>query len=96
MIRSQITQTYTDLIMQSLRIFTSNCISRHFLSGHAKGVIEKMRSIFFQRVKSIPITIGTAVEAKLTLYLLLLQCKKQLLPLKKAYTDKLSGTTMPP
>jgi hypothetical protein len=29
--------------------YTSNCISRLFLSGHAEGKIEKMRSIFFQR-----------------------------------------------
>jgi hypothetical protein len=32
--------------------FTSNRVSRLFFSGHAKGVIEKMRSKFFQRGKS--------------------------------------------
>jgi hypothetical protein len=33
-------------------MFTSNWISRLFLPGSAKGGIEKMRSLFFQRTKS--------------------------------------------
>jgi len=33
-------------------MFTSNWISRPLLPGAAKGGIEKMRSIFFQRTKS--------------------------------------------
>jgi len=32
--------------------FTSSCISRLFLSGYDLVGIEKMRSIFFQRIKS--------------------------------------------
>jgi len=52
-------------------IFTSNRISRLFLSGSAKGGIEKMRSIFFQKIKSsgvpvIPPGGGTGPEAKAT------------------------------
>jgi len=37
---------------------TSNWVSRLFLYGLAKGEIEKMRSIFFQRTKSsgVPVT----------------------------------------
>jgi len=50
-------------------IFTSNRISRLFLSGPAAGGIEKMRSIFFQKIKSsgvpvIPPSGGTGLEAK--------------------------------
>ena len=52
-------------------IFTSNRISRLFLSGAAAGGIEKMRSIFFQKTKSsgvpvIPPGGGTGSEAKAT------------------------------
>jgi hypothetical protein len=38
--------------------YTSNRVSRLFFSGRANGVIEKMRSIFFQRGKSsgVPVT----------------------------------------
>jgi hypothetical protein len=51
--------------------FTSNRISRLFLSGPAEGGIEKMRSIFFQKTKSsgvpvIPPSGGTGSEAKAT------------------------------
>jgi hypothetical protein len=37
---------------QTFAPYTSNCISRLFLSGHAEGKIEKMRSIFFKKIKS--------------------------------------------
>jgi hypothetical protein len=51
-------------------IFTSNRISRLFLSGSAKGGIEKMRSIFFQKTKSsgVPVTKPAGSEAKATQY----------------------------
>ena len=57
--------------VQSGLIFTSNRISRLFLSGSAKGGIEKMRSLFFQKTKSsgvpvIPPGGGTGPEAKAT------------------------------
>jgi hypothetical protein len=46
--------------------FTSNRISRLFLSGPAEGGIEKMRSIFFQKTKSsgVPVTKPAGSEAK--------------------------------
>jgi hypothetical protein len=49
-------------------IFTSNRISRLFLSGPACGGIEKMRSIFFQKTKSsgVPVTKPAGSEAKAT------------------------------
>jgi hypothetical protein len=49
-------------------IFTSNRISRLFLSGSAKDGIEKMRSIFFQKTKSsgVPVTKPAGSEAKAT------------------------------
>jgi hypothetical protein len=49
-------------------IFTSNRISRLFLSGPAGGGIEKMRSIFFQKTKSsgVPVTKPAGSEAKAT------------------------------
>jgi hypothetical protein len=57
------------IIVLSDLIFTSNRISRLFLSGPAAGGIEKMRSIFFQKTKSsgvpvIPPSGGTGSEAK--------------------------------
>ena len=44
-------------------IFTSNRISRLFLSGPAAGGIEKMRSIFFQKTKSSPACAGVTKPA---------------------------------
>jgi hypothetical protein len=35
----------------NVRIITSTCIRRLFFSGHAKGMIEKMRSGIFSKVK---------------------------------------------
>jgi hypothetical protein len=50
-------------ISTALRILTSTCVSCLFWFGTAAGGIQKMQSIFFERGKSIPIAIGTAVEA---------------------------------
>jgi hypothetical protein len=67
--------------VQSGLIFTSNRISRLFLSGPAGGGIEKMRSIFFQKTKSsgvpvIPPGGGTGSEAKATQQKGCVQCIK--------------------
>jgi hypothetical protein len=49
-------------------LLTSTCIRCLFLSGYTEGGIEKMRSKFFQRVKSCAVagTLPPAVEAKAT------------------------------
>ena len=67
--------------IRSVLIFTSNRISRPFLSGSAKGGIEKMRSIFFQKTKSsgvpvIPPSGGTGSGAKATQQKGCVQCTK--------------------
>ena len=55
--RTRAIKCYTPYSIGGL-IFTSNRISRLFLSGPAGGGIEKMRSIFFQKTKSsgVPVT----------------------------------------
>ena len=56
-------------VVLSVLIFTINRISHLFLPGSAKGGIEKMRSIFFQRIKRndvpvIPLSGGTRCGSK--------------------------------
>jgi hypothetical protein len=53
-------------VVLSVLIFTSNRISRLFLSGSAKGGIQKMRSLFFQKAKrsGVPVTKPTGCGGK--------------------------------
>ncbi len=50
----------TSLLMPALKVLTltSNWVSRIFWFGHAEGMIQKMRSIFFERSKNngVPVT----------------------------------------
>ena len=59
--------------------FTSSCISRLFLSGYDEVGIEKMRSLFFQRIKSSGVarTKPAGCEAKELFFLFFFACPKK-------------------